>query len=89
MLFIQENKQAKSELNWNIIFSVITMKAAELHMRHERNYIETVYILTVCAFIFPVIKANKSVSDIEMVQSAFLAARQSKLQICIYIYGET
>lgn len=33
-------------------------------------------ILTVCGFIFPVIKANKSLSDMEMVQSAFLAAGQ-------------
>lgn len=43
----------------------------QIYWRHHRNW-----ILTVCAFIFPVIKANKSASDIKMVQSAFLAARQ-------------
>lgn len=34
------------------------------------------WILTVCGFIFPVIKSNKSVSDIDMVQSAFLSVGQ-------------
>lgn len=42
---------------------------------HEYCYAKQ--ILTVCAFILPVIKANKSVSDIEMVQSAVLAAEES------------
>lgn len=45
-----------------------------LHSLASRPYQH--WILTVCGFIFPVIKANKSASDIEMMQSASLSAGQ-------------
>ena len=54
---------------------VITMRLTEIQ---SINSLKSRPILTVCGFIFPVIKASRSASDMEMVQSAFFARKGSK-----------
>ena len=65
-----DRRKCKPLINERLEYFYITDNFFYLNKYHGR-------ILTVWGFIFPVIKANKSVSDMEMVQSAFLSVEQN------------